>query len=150
MVGYRQALHFCLFFFCPCLISCKFELLSRPFKLTTLVLHYVFGPRAVIRVFCASYPQRWSLQLAVIAQVGHRSWLKECDGYNSYSDAEKELNSFISSAKGSGRDWCKCRQDGCNSTAPSFFPPAASAGQVWQALTFMHSLHSPQRSLIDL
>lgn len=113
MVGYREALHFCLFF-CPCLISCKFELLSRPFKLTTLVPHYVFGPRAVIRVFCALYAQRWSLQLAVIAQVGHRSWLKECDGYNSHSDAEKELNSFISSAKGLGRDWCKCRQDGCN------------------------------------
>lgn len=35
--------------------------------------------------------------------------LKECDGYNSHIDAEKELNSFISdaSAKHSGRDWCE-------------------------------------------
>lgn len=89
----RRALHFCLFF-CPSLISCKFELLSRPIKLATLQPGCVSAPPAVtpcifmlciLKFVTCRHGTSWKLKL-----------LKECNGYNSYIDAEKELNSFIS------------------------------------------------------
>lgn len=66
MVGYRAELHFCLFFslslsLCPFLISCKFELLSRPIKLATLARRRDPLQLAVTRVFRALYRLRWSL-----------------------------------------------------------------------------------------
>lgn len=62
MVGYRRALHFFfVYFFCPFLISCKFELLSRPFKLATLLSDYASVHPAAARAFCALNHRRWSL-----------------------------------------------------------------------------------------
>jgi len=125
MVGYGGERCIFLFIFCmyvcvcvrvfPSLISCKCELLSRPMKLSALCA----SPCARTAAAVTTVNSVVSTPKFVTCRRG-TSWRgvklpKECSGYNSHIDAEKELHYFISGrsccARGlSGRDGCKRRR----------------------------------------
>lgn len=135
MVGYRAELHFCLFFsLSPSLSVPSWSLANLSYlagrsnlpHLRVVAIPYSWLSHAcfVLCIVCGevcNLPTWHKLRGLVVAVWGvdrSRPPLKECDGYNSHIDAEKELNSFISdaSAKHSGRDWCEWK---CHLSLPS-------------------------------
>lgn len=119
---------FCLFFFFarPCLISCKFEPLSRPIK-----LHHTCASFRARSAACHHVVRPLSSAVKFVTCCHCTSWTPKPatrrGGYNRCGDAEKELNSLRCCAGGSGRAWRKCRQDERSKTASA---PSQRAGQV--------------------
>lgn len=147
MVGYGETTRFfCLFFVCPCLISCKFEPLSRPIKLNRTCASFRALPAACHHA-CFVRPLSSVVKFATCCHC--TSWTPKPPrgrgGYNSCGDAEKELNSLRCCAGGSGRAWRKCRQDERNYTAS-----APSESRTSLSVTFMLASHSRQHGGIDV